>query len=164
MKRLGTSYGLIADPRKIPNSRHADVTIETVTAKNVHEYASTMLPDAHIEDHAIERHRKAVHHHIEHKRDVVSHLLARYKGKAAGTAQIRYHDGYAFIPGGRPQVNEEFTSHGVFTDLVAHMAEDAVKRRLHVIATYAGNDCVPTWSKMGFAKTCDYQIYVWRPN
>ena len=93
-----------------------------------------------------------------------SHFLAKFQGKPAGLAQIRYHSGYAFIPGGRPEVKPEFTNKGVFSTLVAHLAADAVKRGLHVIATYAGKQTSPLWLQLGFEKTCEYELYFWRPN
>ena len=159
----GTSNGLVADPRQITVAKNPDVTVEPVTKKNIDEYASLISPDSLVEDHAVERHRKIVHHHLEKKGDLVTHFLAQFKGKPAGIAQIRYHAGYAFIPGGRPQVRAEFTNNGVFTALVAHLAADAVKKDFHVIANYAGAETMPLWLKLGFEKTCDYQLYFWRP-
>jgi GNAT superfamily N-acetyltransferase len=160
----GTSYGLIADPRKITSSKHPDVTVEPVTGKNVHEYTSLISSDPFIEDHAVERHRKIVHHHLEKKGHLVSHFLAKFQGKPAGIAQIRYHSDHAFIPGGKPEVKPEFAGHGVFSALVEHLAADAVQKRLHVIANYAGKETAPLWLKRGFEKTCEYGLYFWRPN
>jgi len=160
----GTSYGLIADPRKITTANSPEVTVELVTDKNIDEYTSLISADAFIEDHAVERHRQIVHHHLDKKRHLVSHFLAKFQGKPAGLAQIRYHSGYAFIPGGRPEVKPEFTNKGVFSTLVAHLAADAVKRGLHVIATYAGKQTSPLWLQLGFEKTCEYELYFWRPN
>jgi hypothetical protein len=159
----GTSYGLIADPRKITVSNRPDVTVEPVTEKNINEYTSLVSSDKFIEDHAVERHRKMVHHHLKEKAHLVTHFLARFQGKPAGIAQIRYHSGYAFIPGGRPEVKPEFTNNGVFGTLAAHLAADAVKRGFHVIANYAGAETMPLWLKLGFEKTGEYQLYFWRP-
>lgn len=160
----GTSYGLIAECRKITVPERSDVTVEPLNSKNNQEYTSLMSPDAFIEDHAVERHRKLVQHHLEKKGHLVSHFLARFQGKPAGIAEIRYHSGYASIPGGRPQVKPEFTNNGVFGTLVAHLAADAIKKGLQVIATYTGKDCLPIWSKLGFETTSEYKIYFWRPN
>jgi hypothetical protein len=164
MHHGGTSYGVIGDPRKVEAQMPSGVTIEPLTAKNVHEYNSVMSPDRFVEDHAVERHRKLVHHHLGEKTHLISHFLAKFQGRPAGIAEIRYHTGYAFIPGGRPQVTPEFANKGVFKALGAHLAADAAKRDFQVIATYAGKDCVPIWSKLGFEKTSDYEIYLWRPN
>jgi len=164
MKLGGTSSGLIADPGKITVAQRADVTVEPLTEKNLDEYSALISSDAFIEEHAVERHRKMVHHHLKEKGHLVSHFLGRFQGKPAGIAQIRYHSGYAFIPGGRPEVKPQFTNNGVFSALVAHLAADAVKKGFHVIANYAGKETSPLWLKLGFEKTCDYALYLWRPN
>jgi GNAT superfamily N-acetyltransferase len=163
MKHGGVSYGLVADPKKITGSKRPDITIEPVTERNIDEYTPLISSDPFIEDHAVERHRKMVKHHLDKKGDLVSHFLARFKGKPAGIAQIRYHSGYAFIPGGKPTVKPEFTNNGVFSALVEHLAADAIKKGFGVIATYAGEKTSPLWIKRGFEKTCPYEIYLWYP-
>jgi len=164
MRFGGTSYGLIAECSKITAPERSDVTVEPLSDKNIREYTSLMSPDTFVEAHAVERHRGLVQHHLEKKGHLVSHFLARFQGRPAGIAEIRYHSGYAFVPGGRPQVKSEFTNNGVFGTLVAHLAADAAKKKLGVIATYAGNECVPIWLKLGFEITSEYKIYFWRPN
>jgi hypothetical protein len=159
----GTSYGLIADPKKVTATTHSDVVVESVTAKNLDEYTSLISSDPFIENHAVERHRKIVHHHLEKKAYLIGHFLARFDGKPAGLAQIRYHSGYAFIPGGRPEVKPEFTNKGIFNSMVAYLAVNAANRGFHAIATYAGKKTSPLWFKLGFEETCPYELYFWRP-
>src|ERR1039457_3950610 len=85
------SVGVIGDQKNIRLPKHPSVSIEPLSTKNIADYVSLMAPGPFMEDHAIKRHHKLVHHHLEKKAHLVGHFLARFKGQAAGIAQIRYH-------------------------------------------------------------------------
>jgi hypothetical protein len=159
-----TSVGIVADPKNIRIPSQPGISVEPISAKNISEYASLMAPGPFMEDHAVERHRKLAHHHLEKKAHLVGHFLARVNGEAAGIAQIRYHKDYASVPGGVPEVKSKFSKSGVYAALVAHLNADAVKKGFGIIATYAPKALASRWLDLGYEKTCEYEIYFWQPN
>jgi hypothetical protein len=179
--------GIVCDPHKIKIAEPPNVTVEPLSAKTLNDYTAMLAHSCFVEDHALRRLHHQVEHQLESKRHWVSHFLARLDGVPAGICQNRYHKGYVHQLGG--SVKPESRKNGVLAALLRRLNIDAVEKGFGIVVCHAPHARNPritasshkhnspsAWMPiadqksegmmlhLGYEKTCEYEMYQWRPN
>ena len=183
MSQVATHDGIVGDPHTIKIAESPNVTVEPLTAETLDEYTAMLAHSCFAEDHALKRLHHQVEHQLQAKRHWVSHFLARHHGVPAGICQNRYHKGYVHQLGG--SVKPGSRKNGVLAALLRRLNMDAVEKGFGIVVCHAPHARIRTSHKhnhpadwmpiadqktegmmlhLGYEKTCEYQMYQWRPN